>query len=124
MAVLVFYVLFLVVQRAAGTLEHGIKFLCRHQRDPSMSNELCGCCLSPIGPCCQFVESNLLSWQQPGLFGDFNGTALANNLIGCDPILVLEASFGDKRWPDETPSPPLFQKFIKIPFTYFSFPLH
>lgn len=36
---------------------------------------------SSVGPC-QLVESSLLSWQQLGLFVDFNGSPLANNSIG------------------------------------------
>ena len=35
--------------------------------------------------CCQFAESNLLSWQHPGLFGNFCRTLLANNSTGCIP---------------------------------------
>lgn len=34
-------------------------------------------------PYCRFMKSNLLSWQGPGLFGEFHGTTLANNSIFC-----------------------------------------
>ena len=34
------------------------------------------------------MESNLLSCQQPGFFGDSHGTPLANNAIRCNPNLV------------------------------------
>lgn len=39
------------------------------------------------------VESNLLSWQQAGLFEDFYGTPLANKSIGYKPGLVTAAFF-------------------------------
>lgn len=44
----------------------------------------------------QFVERNPLSWQQPGLFGDFHGTPLANNSVECNPVLQLAALSGYK----------------------------
>ena len=34
---------------------------------------------SAMEPCCQFVESNLLSWLETGLFGDFHATPWASN---------------------------------------------
>lgn len=58
------------------------------------------------------MESNLKSWQQFGLFGNYHGTVLANNSIRCNSILVLEASFVDKREPDGNLSPSLFGDFI------------
>ena len=51
-----------------------------------------------MGPSCQFAKSDPLSWQQCRLFGDIHGTPLANNSIECKPVLLLEPSFGDKRW--------------------------
>lgn len=70
---------------------------------------------SAIGPC-QFAESNLLSCQQTRLFGDFHGTPLANNLIGCNPVSILEDLFGDKRWPDGALSSPLSGYLIRLPY--------
>ena len=47
-----------------------------------------------MGFFCQFGESNLLFWQQPGLFGDsLWPTTLIYNLIP-----VLETSLGNKRY--------------------------
>jgi hypothetical protein len=66
-----------------------------------------------------FTESNLLSWQQPGLFRDFHRTPLVNNSIGCNPVPVLEALFDDKRWPVRIPSPSLFGDLIRIIFIFF-----
>ena len=40
---------------------------------------------------------HLQSWLQPGLLGDYNEIPLENNLTKCNPIPLLEASFGDKR---------------------------
>ena len=34
-----------------------------------------------IGSCCQFLESNLLSWQWPGLFGDFFWSTTQLNIM-------------------------------------------
>jgi hypothetical protein len=43
------------------------------------------------GAFCQFVEGNLLSWQQPGLFRDFHRIHLdSNNSIVGHPVLVLK----------------------------------
>lgn len=50
-----------------------------------------------MGPCCHFVERNLLFWQQPGLFEDSLGTTLANNSTRCNSVPVLEDPFDDKR---------------------------
>ena len=40
---------------------------------------------------------NLQSWEQPGLFGGFHGTPLANNSIRCNSVQVLGDSFGDNQ---------------------------
>ena len=70
------------------------------------------------GACCQLVESNLVSWQQPEL-EDFHGTLSTKNSIGYNPVLVLAASFGYKRWPAGALFlPPLFRDFIWIAFIY------
>lgn len=89
-----------------------------------MFNELCRCSLQQWG-LAQFTESNVLFCQEPELFGDFHGSPLTHKSIGCSPVLVLEVSFGDKRCPVGTLSPPLFGDFIRIAFIYFKkFPLH
>lgn len=59
-----------------------------HQLNFSIFSDLCRCCV--------FVENNLLFviawvWRFPW-------NPLANNTIRYNPILVLEASFVDKRW--------------------------
>lgn len=61
------------------------------------------------------AENNLLSCQQTGLFGDFHGTPLANNLIGCNPVSILEDLFGDKRCPGGALSSPLSAYLIRLP---------
>ena len=43
---------------------------------------------------------------------DFYGNHLANNSVICDPILVQETSFGDKRWAVGVLSSLLFGSFI------------
>lgn len=43
---------------------------------------------------------------------------LANNSITCNPIAVLEASFGDNWWPAGALYVLLFDDFIEIPFIY------
>jgi hypothetical protein len=75
------------------------KGACRHQFTISMFNVLC-MLSSAVGPLCQFVESRQKSWQQPGLFVDFHGIALASNSIRWNQILVPETSFGEERYPD------------------------
>ena len=50
------------------------------------------------------VNSNLLSWQQPGLPEDFYRNPLDSS-IGHNPVLVIRAAFGAKRWPVGIPSP-------------------
>lgn len=57
---------------------------------------------SAMGLCSKFLERNPLCWLQNGLFGGSHGTPLTNNSNGCDSILVLEASFYDKKWPTAT----------------------
>lgn len=104
------------------TLEDEVKVLCSPQLDLFMFSELCVCFLHQWG--CQCVEHNLLSWQQPGLFGDFHGTPLANDSTGCHPVLALKAYFGDKRQTVETPSLLLFLDFIRIAFIYILGSLH
>ena len=74
---------------------------------------------SAMGPCYSSIESNLLSWQQPGLFGDFQGTLLANNSIGWNLVPVMEASFDDKRWPIGVLSPSLFGDLISMTSIYY-----
>lgn len=59
---------------------------------------------SALGLCCQLVESNILSWQEPGLFGGFHGTSLTNSSIECNPVPVVEPVFGNKRWLTGIPS--------------------
>ena len=54
-----------------------------------------------MGPCHLFAESNLLSFQQPGLFTDFHGTPLAKNSGGYKPVPELETSSDEKTWPPE-----------------------
>lgn len=66
------------------------------------------------GLCRQFVESNLLSCQQPELLGNFNLTPLINNSIGYNLVCVLKALFGDNKWPGRSLSTSLLQDFIKI----------
>lgn len=72
-----------------------------------------------MGPCCLFMESNLLHWQQPELFGSFHGRDPLANSIRWNPVQILEAFFGDRRWPVGTLSPLLFEDFLRITFTYF-----
>lgn len=43
------------------------------------------------------MESNLLSFQQTGLFGNFYEIPFVKTTIGCKPVPALEASFGVKR---------------------------
>ena len=70
-------------------------------------------------PCFLFMENNRLPWQQPGLFGNFQGTPLSSNLIEYTPVSVLEALLGHRRWPVGALSPSLFGDFISIAFIYF-----
>ena len=51
---------------------------------------------STMEPYFQLIKNNLLSQQQSGLCVDFHGTLLTNNSIGCNPVLVLEASFAEE----------------------------
>lgn len=56
-----------------------------------------------VGPCYQCVESYALTQQQSGLFGDSFVTPLTKTSTECKPILLLEASLGDKKkWTCET----------------------
>ena len=66
--------------------------------------------------CCQFVESKV--WETACVVWGSCGTPLANNLIRCNPIPVLEASFGDKGWPVGALPPPLISDFIYIAYIY------
>lgn len=73
----------------------------------------------------EFLESKLLSWQQPLLLGDFNGTPLKNIPTECKTILILELNFCDKRWPIVILSPSLFVDFNSKALKYFGkFQLH
>lgn len=55
-------------------LECSAKALGRYQLECFlMLNEVYSCCLHHCDLCCQFVESNLLSWQPSALFGDLFG---------------------------------------------------
>lgn len=68
-------------------------------------------------------ENNLFSQQQLELFVDLHGTLLANSSIGYNLVPVVEASFGEKRWPYSAPS--VFGDFIRITcICYRKFPLH
>lgn len=53
--------------------------------------------VSAMGPCCQFVESDLEFSPRPWFFVDSHRTSLANNSITFIPTLILEPSFCD-RW--------------------------
>lgn len=66
----------------------------------------------------------LVCGEQPCSLGNSLGcvwnsceTTLANNSIKCNQILVLEASFDEKRWPVWALSP-LFGNFRYISFIY------
>lgn len=73
----------------------------------------------------EFLESKLLSWQQPLLLGDFHGTPLENIPTECKTILILELHFCDKRWSIVTLSPSLFVDFNSKALKYFGkFQLH
>lgn len=67
-----------------------------------------GASMSVYGKQPIILVSSLLVWR------NFHGTPLTNN--STTPVLILEASFGDKRWSTETLSPPLFGDFIRIAF--------
>ena len=43
------------------------------------------------------MDSNLLSWQYPGLFGDILVICLGNNSIGYSPVMVVVLLFQDRR---------------------------
>jgi hypothetical protein len=51
------------------------------------------------------------------LFGDFHGTPLANNSVEYNPVPLLEALLGDKRWLVEISYSPL--DIIRFTFMYF-----
>lgn len=107
-----------------------MKVLCSPQLDLFMFSELCVCFLHQWG--CQCVEHNLLSWQQPGLFGDFHGTPLASNSTELDVthysywnrLTVGNLVASDIQLGLSLP-PSLFGDVIKIAFMCFrTFPLH
>lgn len=75
----------------------GVKALGRHQLGFSMFSRLYRCCLQLQVLCPLFVESSLQLWQELGLLGGSHETFLANDSIRCNPLSVLETSFGDKR---------------------------
>lgn len=90
----------------------GIKALCRHQLNLStqymfiFSN-------SALLSVCGEQPVNCLG-KKPGLFGGSHGTPLNNNSIRCNPTLVLETLFCDKRCWVGTLSSPFFGDFICI----------
>lgn len=51
--------------------------------------------------------------------GDFHGNLLANNAIRCNPVMILEDLFGDKRRLVGTPFPSLLRDLIRITFIDF-----
>lgn len=59
----------------------------------------CSMLSSAMGFSPQFVESILQSWQQSQVFRNSYWTPMTYNLIRCNPVLSLEASFGDKECP-------------------------
>lgn len=81
-----------------------------------------------MGACCQFVDNSLLPCQQPKLFGTLCGAPLANNLVGYNPVLALEASLGNKAWSNRAPSTSLLETSSGLPsyilgnFCYAGFP--
>lgn len=78
-----------------------------------------------MGPHCQFVESSLFTWQQPGFFVDFHGTLSDNNSTGWNPGPALDTLFGDNRSPVGVLSPSLCGDFIRITFiNYRKFSVH
>lgn len=91
-----------------------VKALCRYQLYLSVFNELCRGYLQQLGPCHQFVDSKLQSWQQPWLCGGSHGSPLANYSIRCNPCLVLKSSFANNRCPVGALYPPLFGHFTQI----------
>ena len=60
----------------------------------------------------------------PGLFGDPQGTTLANNSIGCNLVLLLETSFGDKRGQLGFCLPHYLETLSGSPSYILEFPLH
>lgn len=66
------------------------------------------CCLQ------QFVEYNLMSWQQVGTLGVLMGCFWLATLI-MHLVPILEDLFVDKRWPVGTLSPLLFNLLIYTP---------
>jgi hypothetical protein len=79
-----------------------VKTLCKHHLNFSIFKELTRYSIltvlsSAMGPCCQFMESNLHSCQGFRLFEVSHTTPLANNWIWCNPFLVLDISYGDNR---------------------------
>lgn len=59
------------------------------------------------------MESNLPSWQQPGLFGYFHETHLA--VFGSNSVPVQEAFFGDKKWPVGIVFLLIFEVSLRLP---------
>jgi hypothetical protein len=81
----------------------------RHQLDFVVS-ELCGYCLQQWGLLSVGGEQPIVLATAWIVWG-FSWDPAANNSIKCNPFSVLEASFGDKRWPIATLSPPFFSDF-------------
>lgn len=61
---------------------------------------------------------NLLSWQEPRLFGDVHGAYLVNDSVGYNPAVALGALFDNKRLPVESLSPSLLGDFTNITSCY------
>lgn len=80
------------------------KALGRHQLYFSIVNELCSCCLQPWGLTISVWKATQY-WQQPRLLVGSHGIPLGTNSIRCNPIPVLEALLGDKRYLVEVLSP-------------------
>lgn len=64
-----------------------------------MFNELCNCCLLQFGFATSLQRTTYSLGKSLSCLGIANRTLLANNPIRCNPISVLETSFGNKRWP-------------------------
>jgi hypothetical protein len=73
-----------------------VKFLCKHLLTSPCSMSCVGVVLSNDTLLSACGEKPII-FQQSGLLEDFHRTTLVNSSIGCNPIPVVEASFGDKR---------------------------
>lgn len=70
------------------------------------------------GLCREFVESHLMSWQQPELFVWEFQFDLNNNSIRYNLDWVLEAQFGDNKWPDGTLPAHYFENSFELPYIF------